>query len=280
MAACRIGYTGKRGMKRYRYSLILLRELVSTEFKLRYQGSVLGYLWSLLRPLFLFIILYFVFIHFLKIGSDIPHWPVALLLGIVLWNFFAEVTNNGINSVVERGDVIRKINFPKYVIILAGSVSALINLVLNLLVISVFMVINGIEPSWMMLLSPLFIIELFAFSLGIAFMLSAVFVFLRDINYIWEIIIQGLFYASAVIYPVALVTNMNPLIAKILLLNPVAQAIQDVRHVLIDTHNQTLYTLSDGNLLIAAIPIVITVVVAVVGMMLFRRLSPKFAENV
>lgn len=267
-------------MKRYRYSLILLRELVSTEFKLRYQGSVLGYLWSLLRPLFLFIILYFVFIHFLKIGSDIPHWPVALLLGIVLWNFFAEVTNNGINSVVERGDVIRKINFPKYVIILAGSVSALINLVLNLLVISVFMVINGIEPSWMMLLSPLFIIELFAFSLGIAFMLSAVFVFLRDINYIWEIIIQGLFYASAVIYPVALVTNMNPLIAKILLLNPVAQAIQDVRHVLIDTHNQTLYTLSDGNLLIAAIPIVITVVVAVVGMMLFRRLSPKFAENV
>ena len=85
--------------KKYRYSLILLRELVVTEFKLRYQGSVLGYLWSLLKPLFLFAILYFVFVYFLKIGDNVPHWPIAMLLGIVLWNFFAEVTNNGLNAI-------------------------------------------------------------------------------------------------------------------------------------------------------------------------------------
>ncbi|MGK2896606.1 MAG: ABC transporter permease, partial [Candidatus Saccharimonadales bacterium] len=114
--------------QRYRYSLILLKELVITEFKLRYQGSVLGYLWSLLKPLFLFTILYFVFVFFLRVGSDIPHWPVALLLGIVLWNFFGEITNNGLGSIVGRGDVIRKINFPKYVIVLASSISAFINL--------------------------------------------------------------------------------------------------------------------------------------------------------
>lgn len=95
--------------QKYHYSLILLRELVITEFKLRYQGSVLGYLWSLLRPLFLFAILYVVFVHFLRIGGDIPHWPVAMLIGIVLWNFFSEVTNNGVTSIVNRGDVIRKI---------------------------------------------------------------------------------------------------------------------------------------------------------------------------
>ena len=99
----------KKIYKKYHYSLILLRELVITEFKLRYQGSILGYLWSLLRPLFLFVILYVVFVFFLRIGSDIPYWPVALLLGIVVWNFFAEVTNNGVTSIVNRGDVIRKI---------------------------------------------------------------------------------------------------------------------------------------------------------------------------
>src|SRR5690606_3410648 len=102
-------------LHRYRYSLILLRELVITAFKLGYQGSILGYLWSLLRPIFLFVILYFVFTYFLGIGRDMQHWPVSMLLGIVLWNFFSEVTNNGVTSIVNRGDVIRKINFPKYV---------------------------------------------------------------------------------------------------------------------------------------------------------------------
>ena len=155
--------------EKYRYSAILLRELVRTEFKLRYQGSVLGYLWSLLRPLFLFVILYAVFVHFLKVGQDIPHWPVAMLLGIVLWNFFSEVTNVGITSIVNRGDVIRKINFPKYVIVLASSVSALINLLINLVVIAIFMAVDGVELSWTILYAPLLVLQIFLFSIGIAF---------------------------------------------------------------------------------------------------------------
>lgn len=107
--------------ERYRYSIILLKELVITEFKLRYQGSILGYFWSLLKPLFLFVILYFVFVHFLRVGSDVPNWPIALLFGIVLWNFFSEITSNGVGAIVGRGDIIRKINFPKYVIVMASS---------------------------------------------------------------------------------------------------------------------------------------------------------------
>src|SRR5882757_8181870 len=94
----------------------LLRELVATDFKLRYQGSALGYLWSLFRPLFMFAILLSVFGYVLKIGSNIEHYPIYLLLGIVLWNFFVEATNNGLQSIVSRGDLIRKINFPKYII--------------------------------------------------------------------------------------------------------------------------------------------------------------------
>src|SRR3990167_4499788 len=98
-----------------RRNRILLRELVVTDFKLRYQGSALGYLWSLLKPLLLFAILYVIFVEFLRFGSDVEHFPLYLLLGIVLWGFFTEATNQGIQAIVSRGDLIRKINFPKYI---------------------------------------------------------------------------------------------------------------------------------------------------------------------
>src|SRR6185437_9679410 len=109
----------KNFLRRYHYSVILLRELVRTDFKLRYQGSVLGYMWSLLRPLFMFATLYIVFGVFLKAKGNIPHYPVYLLLGIVLWNYFGEVTSGSVGAIVGKGDLLRKINFPKYVIILA-----------------------------------------------------------------------------------------------------------------------------------------------------------------
>ncbi len=265
--------------KKYRYSLILLRELVITDFKLRYQGSVLGYLWALLKPLFLFIILYIVFVYFLKIGQGIPHWPVAMLLGIILWNFFAEVTNQGLKAIVNQGGLLRKINFPKYVIIIAASFSALINLVLNLLVVVVFMVINNVEPSWTMLLVPVFIIEIYLFGLGLAFILSTVYVKFRDMNYIWEIIMQALFYGSAIIYPISKVVEISHAAAVLVLINPVAQAVQDARFVSVSHEMPTLLSIS-GSLAIALIPIVITVVTFLFGAWLFKKKAPYFAEEV
>lgn len=265
--------------KKYRYSLILLRELVITEFKLRYQGSVLGYLWSLLKPLFLFAILYFVFVYFLKIGDGVPHWPVAMLLGIVLWNFFSEVTNNGLNAIVARGDVIRKINFPKYVIVLASSVSALINLLLNFIIVGVFMALNGVDLSWSALLAPLYILELFVLGIGLAFMLSAVQVRFRDVGYIWEIIMQALFYGSAVIYPLAMVLEQSQKLGTALLINPIAEVIQSTRHVLISDANPTLYSLT-GSIWISMVPVVIVLVIIVVGAWYFKRRAPYFAEDV
>lgn len=265
---------------KYRYSLILLRELVITEFKLRYQGSVLGYLWSLLKPLFLFAILYYVFVHFLKIGEGIPNWPIAMLMGIVLWNFFAEITGNGLNAIVARGDVIRKINFPKYVIILASSISALINLALNFVIIVIFLFFAGIDFHWSALLAPIYVLEIFALGIGLAFILSTVFVRLRDVNYIWEIFMQALFYGSAVIYPIAVVTEKaGEGIATLLMFNPITQAIQDARHVFIDPVNPTLYT-TTGSFLLSLIPIAFVVAVLVFGAWLFRRRSPYFAEEV
>ena len=132
---------------KYGYSLILLRQLVISDFKLRYQGSALGYLWSLLRPLALFLTLYVIFVKFIGLGAGIPDYPVYLLLGVVLWNFFTEVTNGSIGSIVGKGDLLRKINFPKYVIVLSGSFSALINLFLNLLVVFIFALFAKVDIS-------------------------------------------------------------------------------------------------------------------------------------
>jgi ABC-2 type transport system permease protein len=264
---------------RYRYSVILLRELVRTDFKVRYQNSVLGYLWSLLRPLFMFVILYFIFVYFLKIGQGIPHWPVVLLLGIVIWNFFTEVTNTGLKAVVGKGGVIRKINFPKYIIILSASISALINLLINLVIIAVFMYINHVPLTWHLVFVPVFIAEVFIFAIGCAFVLSTLYVKLRDINFVWDIIIQGAFYASAVIFPMSRVSDESALAAKILLLNPAAQAIQDARNALIPSVMPTAGHYL-GNSWLAVVPLLIVLVILIFGAWYFRKNSPYFAENV
>ncbi|MGH7218324.1 MAG: ABC transporter permease [Candidatus Microsaccharimonas sp.] len=257
-----------------------MRELVKTGFKLRYQDSVLGYLWSLLKPIFLFTVLYIVLVGFLGIGAGDPTWPVSLLLGIVLWNFFSEITGTGLSSIVDRGDMIRKVNFPKYVIILSNSFLALINLALNFVVIAIFMVVNHIELTWSAAFLPIYILELFVFALGLAFLLSALFVKLRDINYIWEIIMQALFYGSVVMFPLAIVISRSQQFAEILLLNPIASIIQGARHVVVNPDsNPTLYTLT-GNIWLELIPIVIVVATFVIGALYFKRRSPRFAEEI
>ena len=262
--------------QRYRYSANLLKQLVKTDFKLRYQGSFLGYIWSLLRPLAIFVILYIVFTKFLRIGKDVPQYPIYLLLGIVLWNFFIEVTTGSVSVIVSSGDLIRKINFPKYVIILANSFSALINLFLNLIIVAVFMFINNVDIRMSALIFPLLIAELFVFSLALAFFLSAAFVRFRDISYIWEVVVQGAFYATPIIYPLSLIPITA---AKLIMLNPIAQIIQDSRYVLVTNQTQTISQIWDTQL-IRIIPYGIVLISAVVATLYFRARSKYFAEEV
>lgn len=261
---------------RYSYSLILLRELVITDFKLRYQSSVLGYVWSLLRPLALFVILYIVFAGFLKVGDQIPHYPTYLLTGIVLWNFFAEVTNGSVASIVNQGGLLRKINFPKYVILLSTSVSALINLAINGFVIVMFAIIFKVDVSFSAVALPLLIIELFVFALAVGFLLSALFVRYRDINYIWEVFMQGLFYATPILYPLSLVPDKA---SFFLLLNPVAQIIQDVRDVAITPASETISDVY-GSPFARLLPIAVVILVGIVAVRYFRARSKDFAEEV
>lgn len=265
--------------QRYRYSVILLRQLVITDFKLRYQGSVLGYVWSLLRPLFMFAILYVIFGIFLKAKANIPHYPAYLLLGILLWNFFGEVTTGGVGAIVGKGDLLRKINFPKYVIILAVAFSAFINLCLNFIVFAAVMIITHVSLSWSALIMIPLIAELFVISLGMAFFLSALFVKFRDITYIWEVIMQAGFYITPILYPLT-VSFVPYNVAKYMLLNPLAQIIQDSRHVLVTPLSPIISDYWGGDKWIWCIPVGLSLLALIIGGSYFRSRSRYFAEEV
>jgi ABC-2 type transport system permease protein len=254
----------------------LLSELVRTDFKLRYQGSVLGYAWSLLKPLMMFAILYVVFAKFLRIGGSIPHYPIYLLLGIVMWSFFSEMTSQSLGSIVGRGDLIRKIRIPRWIIVMSASVSALISLSLNLIVIAVFLVLNQVDLTPRLLLLPLSLLEVYVFALGVSFLLAAAFVKFRDLSNIWDVVIQAGFYLTPIIYPLALITNET--FQKILLLSPMSQAIQDARYNTVTQETTTIGSLSSGWFLF--VPITLVVVTVVVGVLYFKKESKYFAENI
>lgn len=254
----------------------LLSELVRTDFKLRYQGSVLGYAWSLLRPLFMFLILYLVFAVVFKLGDSIPNYPIYLLLGIVLWNFFSEMTQQSLGSIVGRGDLIRKIRIPRWMIIVSASIGALINLVLNLLVVMIFVFISGMDLLATSVLLPIFVLEIYVFALGIGLLLSALFVKYRDISYIWDVFLQAGFYATPILYPVSLITNTAVL--KLLFLNPMAQAIQGARNVFVTPEAITINNIWN-NQWAFLIPLAIVLGTLMIGVLYFRSQAKDFAEN-
>jgi ABC-2 type transport system permease protein len=255
----------------------LLSELVRTDFKLRYQGSVLGYSWSLLRPLFLFAILYIVFTRVFSLGKAVPHYPVYLLTGVVIWNFFLEMTVQSTTSIVGRGDLIRKIRIPRWMIVFSISLSALINLGLNLIIVAIFMVVNhvGILDTLPLVVLPL--LEVYLLALGLSFFLAALYVQFRDVNYIWEVFLQAGFYVTPIIYPLSRINNVS--FQKLIMLNPIAQAIQDVRYTAI-THTQpTVYSLFQGGWH-AVVPFILVAILLFVGPAYFRSQSKYFAENI
>lgn len=259
-------------------NLVLLKELTKTDFKLRYQGSVLGYLWALLRPLLMFAILYVVFAKLLRFGDEIPHYPVYLLTGTVLWSFFTECSQQGIQAMISRGDLIRKISFPKYIVTVSTTLTAVINLLINLAVVIIFALINGVTPSWSWLLVLPLILELYLLALGIAFLLGSINVKYRDIGSIWEVLIQALFYAVPIIYPISMVAATSTFAAKVILLNPIAQVLQDVRWSLITPVSVT--TSGFVGVWAELLAISLAIIVFIIGALIFRKRSRFFAEEI
>lgn len=260
---------------RFSYASIILRQLVKTDFKLRYQGSALGYVWSVLKPLFLFGILYVVFVKIVGVDYGVENDGIYLLLGIVLWTFFAELTGGSVTSIVGKGDLLRKLNFPRYVIVLAVAFSALLNLFLNMIIVLLFLVIAGTEITLSVFLAPLLFVELFVFALAIGFFLSTTFVRFRDINYIWEVLMQALFYLSPIIFPIGIAPFW---MQKILVLNPIAQILQDLRYILISKQTVTISHIY-GNNMVRVVPILIVLFSIVASAFYFRKKSKYFAEE-
>ena len=257
----------------------ILRAMVSTDFKVRYQNSALGYVWSLLKPLFIFGILYILFTYAFPQGSrGVEHFGVWLLTGIVMWNFFSEATMIGTRSIVDNGQLIRKVAIPRHILVVASSVSALINLGLGMLVVVIFALLSGITPSLNWLLLIPIIGQLFLLSIGLALLLSALYVKFRDIAYIWEILLQAGFYASGILFAI---TYMPALIQKVSLLNPVTQVIQEARHALMP-HNPASQTIwqTFHNPLIWTVPVLITLAIVAIGWWYFMKRQRTFAEDI
>jgi ABC-2 type transport system permease protein len=262
----------------FRHRLRILQVLVLAEFKLKYAGSVLGYAWSVVKPLSLFTVLYLVFGKIFKLGTVSQFYAVSLLVGIVLFTFFADATTQGMVSLVHRESLLRRMRFPRIMIPIAATLTAAMTFGVNLLVVAGFIAWKRIVPQWDWLLVAPLLVELYVFILGAALLLGTLFISLRDMGQVWELGSQLLFYASPVIYPLTLL----PLWAqKLEFLNPLTQVMQDVRAlVLYQDVPRNNITAPDvygdfGRL----IPIGIALVIFGFGVALFKRHEPWFAER-
>ena len=257
---------------------ILLREMVKTDFKLRYQGSIIGHLWSILKPFMMFTIMYLVFVQFLKFDDGTPHYAVSLLLGMVTWNFFTEATNMGMLSIVARGDLLRKISFPKEIIVISSIIGAAINYGINIAVVMFFAIINGVQLDFgVLMLLPAFV-ELITFATGLAFILSSFFVKYRDMGPIWELVLQAGMYSTPIIYSITYIIQRGHTgVAKIMMMNPIAQVVQDLRHHIVFDGATISLDIYDNKWMVA-VPYLISIVVFIIGFTIFKKNSKKFAE--
>jgi ABC-2 type transport system permease protein len=261
----------------------LTYNIARNEFKLRFFGSVLGYLWQLVRPLLLFGVLYVFFTQIAHVNNDSQpgseHYGSQLLGSIVLFTFFTEATSGAVRSVVDRENLVRKIQFPRMVIPLSIVLLAMFNLALNLVVVLGFALAEGVVPSLGWLEIPLIVALLAAFSTGIAMLLSALFVYFRDIQPIWEVLSQILFYASPVI--ISVVTVKEKVSAQALhlyMLNPLAVVFQQFRHAVITTNTPSAGAAIGGWSHLLA-PLAIACGLFGLGFWVFNRAAPHVAEN-
>ncbi|CAB4921478.1 unannotated protein [freshwater metagenome] len=259
--------------------VLLVWTMATTDFKLRFFGSVLGYLWQIMRPLLLFGIIYTVFTVVLDVSSDEPDFGVALLLGIVLFQFFTDATAGSVRSIVLREGLVRKVDFPRAAVPMACVLQALFNLGLNLIPVLVFLFASGGTPHWTWLELPLILGVLIVFVTGLALLLSSLFVRYRDVEPIWDVAMQALFYGTPILYSLSLVIDKAGLsVARILLISPLASAIQQGRHALVSPQYGSVGSIFSTQAGVV-IPLVVTAVVFILGAFVFTRAAPRIAEE-
>ena len=251
--------------------------LAVMEFKLRFFGSVLGYLWQLMRPLLLFGVLYAVFTQFVKLGAGIDFYPAILLTGIVLFTFFADATARSVTAVLDRENLVRKIEFPRLVVPIAVILVAYFNLVLNLLAVLVFVLLTGVDVRVEWLALPLLLLPLGLFAGGLAMLLSALFVRFRDVQPIWEVVLQVVFYGSPILYVLDQLPS-EQLRHLVIWFNPLATILVQARHSLIDENAPNAWDAA-GGFEYLLIPGAIVVGLFALGFWVFNREAPRIAEE-
>jgi len=247
-------------------NLHLLWVLTKTDFKMRYHGSVLGYLWALLKPFLIFGVLYVVFSVLMR--WDVENYQLYLLLGLMLWNFFAEATMAGLSSLLSKGEIIKKVYFPRILIVIASTLSAFMNLVLNMVIFLFFCLLNGFDLHFMMVFLLLYLIVAYVLALGVSLLLSVLQVKYRDISQIWEVLLQAGFFLTPIFYPLTLVPDKYMFY---MFLNPMTGVIQYSRILVLDRQFPSMQGV--GFLLIGVL------LVFALGWFVFRKMSPNIAEK-
>jgi ABC-2 type transport system permease protein len=259
------------GWRRF-FDLLFL--IAATDFKKTYFGTVLGYVWSLARPLMLFAVLLAVFTQIFRIGSGVTDYPVLLLLNIVMFGFFQEATFAAVTSVVAREGIVRKTQFPRLVIPVAVVLTALFNLGLNLVAVLIFMFAFGLDPTWTWLLFPVILALLLTFTVAVSMLLSSLYVRFRDVAIIWTVLVTVLFYGTPVLYPIEIVPET---VKDVIHLNPLTPIFEQMRTWIIDPAAPGAAEAADGLLLAA--PIAIYVTICGLAVWVFNREAPRIAEE-
>lgn len=262
----------------WRRTVYLAITLALTELKVRFFDSALGYLWSLMRPLMFFGVLYLVFNQIIRAGDTIDFYPVVLLMGIVLYTFLSEATGDSVESMIKHEGLIRRVAFPRLVIPLAVTVTAAFNLLMNLIVVFVFMALSGVAVRWTWLELPVLLCLLLALALGISLLLSVLYVRFRDIKPVWGVVLQAMFYATPILYPIEVVRKQFPEAVSYVMCNPLAAINQQIRYAVLDptapSAGQAIG--GSGRLLI---PLAIVAATFAFGLWCFARMAPAIAEE-
>lgn len=253
----------------------LLYLISVTEFRKTYFGTVLGYLWSLLRPLTMFAVLLVVFTKIFRVGSLVENYPAMLLFNIVLFGFFQEATQTAAGSVVGSESIVRKTQFPRLVIPMSVVLTALFNLGTNMVAVLAFMLALGVYPIWTWLLFPVLLLALTVFTSAICMLLSVAYVRYRDTLIIWGVLATALFYGSAVLYPIDVVTGT---LRDVLLINPLTVLFVQAREWIIDPDAPGAVAAA-GSWLALLPSAAIFVATVVVGVWFFSREAPRVAEE-
>jgi ABC-2 type transport system permease protein len=262
------------------YYTRVLRVVGAIDFKAKYAGAALGYLWSFVKPLAYFGVLWLVFAHLLRTANQTHDFTLFLLIGILLFTFFSDTVGVMLPSIVDGGSILRRLAFPPILIPLSASVGVCITLVGNICALVIFIAVQRVTPSLEWCLVPLLLLELYIFSVGIGLLVSAFYVRFRDVKQIWDLAVQLLFFASAIFYPVGILPDWAQ---KVAFLNPFVQVMQDIRHAILggssgpnDLTAADVYSGAGGRI----IPILMTGVIFLGALVFFRRQGKYFAERV